>query len=610
MSKRPEAPAWDRIRTLYRVFGPYLGPYRRQIVLAYAALAASVGAAALRPWPLKFILDGVILRKRSVDESIPFFPGNLDAWDPHWLVLLFCVMLVAIALVESTAGYFQKLLFARVGHSATTDVLEHTFTHLQTLPRGGRDSGSGDLIVRLTSDVKTMRDLLVEHVQKLGTYGLTFATIVSIMLWLNPRLTLIGLAVVPVIWVVSWRFSSAIRKAARQKRTREGAVASVVHENLNALAVIQAFTREEHERRRFREQAQESLEANVESSRLGGAFNRAVQLLNVGGTALVVGFGAMRVLDGQLSPGDLVVFAAYMNDLYKPIQSLSELSVQFMDSLVSGERVLEVLETAPRIHDGAGAVAAPRFRGQIEFDNVTFGYQRDCPVLRGLSFLIGPGETVALVGGSGSGKSTILQLILRFHDPWEGRVLIDGRDVRDFQLRSLREQISIVLQDSFLFRRTVGENIAYGRPGASPAEVRAAAEAAHAHEFIEQLPEGYETMLDESGANLSGGERQRIALARAFLRDAPILLMDEPTSGLDTVTESQLSGALEDLTHGKTTIMIAHRLSSIENADRILVLDRGCVAEEGTHEELIARDGLYRSLHEAQERSEPDAIAR
>jgi ATP-binding cassette, subfamily B, bacterial len=608
MSERQEAPAWERIRKLYRVFGPYARPYRKQILLAYVALAGSVGAAAMRPWPLKFILDGVILRKRSLEETVPFFPGNLDNWDPHWLIFLFCALLVAIALIESTAGYFQKLLFARVGHSATTDVLEHTFTHLQTLPRGGRESGSGDLIVRLTSDVKTMRDLLVEHVQKLGTYGLTFATIVVIMLWLNVRLTLIGLAVVPVIWAVSWFFSRAIRKAAKRKRTREGAVASVVHENLSALAVIQAFTREEHERKRFRVQAQESLEANVESSRLGGAVNRAVQLLNVGGTALVVGFGAMRVLDGQLSPGDLVVFAAYMNDLYKPIQNLSELSVQFMDSLVSGERVLEVLETTPRIQDRPGAIPAPRFRGEIAFENVTFGYQRDCPVLRKLSFRVQPGETVALVGGSGSGKSTIMQLILRFHDPWEGRVLIDGRDVRDFQLRSLREQVSIVLQESFLFRRTVADNIAYGRPGATAAQIRAAAEAARAHEFIEQLPERYETMLDEAGSNLSGGQKQRIALARAFLRDAPILLMDEPTSGLDTVTESQLAETLDQLTRGKTTLTIAHRLSSIENAGRILVLADGCVMQEGTHAELIQQEGLYRSLHEAQERTETDHV--
>jgi ATP-binding cassette, subfamily B, bacterial len=522
-------------------------------------LAISVGATALRPWPLKYLLDSVILRKTSAD--------------PHWLVVLLCAALVVIVLIESTAGYFQKLLFARIGHSATTDVLEQTFTHLQTLPRGER--ASGDLIFRLTSDVKTMRDLLAEHQQKLAVYGLTFVTTATIMATLNWRLTLLGLAVVPVIWIVSWRFSRSIRTAARQKRTREGAVASAVHENLSGLAVIQAFAQEEQERRRFHAQAYESLEANVESSRLGGAFNRTVTLLNTIGTASVVGFGAMTVLDGRLSPGELVVFASYMTDLYKPIQNLSDQSARFLDSLVSGERVLEVLQTAPRIRDTRGAIVAPRFTGEIVFDRVTFGYEPALPVLRELSFTASPGEMVALVGGSGAGKSTILHLLLRFCDPWSGRILIDGQDIRQYKLRSLRSQIGVVLQESFLFRRSVFENIRYGKSNATEAAVRAAAKAAHADEFIEQLPHGYDTVLDELGANLSGGQRQRIALARAFLRDAPILVMDEPTSGLDHTTEAELLKTLDELTRGKTTITIAHRSSAIEAADRTLLLENG-----------------------------------
>jgi ATP-binding cassette subfamily B protein len=577
MSSPHEAPAWSRIRHLYRVFGPYVVPYRRDILLAYFMLAVSVGAAALRPWPLKYLIDAVILRKTTLHSSIPLLPSGIDSLDPRWLVLGLCALLLVIVLVESTAGYFQKLLFARVGHSATTDVLEQSFTHLATLPRGGQAPHSGDLIVRLTSDVKTMRDLLVEHVQKLGGYALTFVVTASVMASLNIRLTLLGLSVVPLIWFVSWRFSRAVRAAARQKRSREGAVASVVHESLSGLAVIQAFAREEEERRRFREHAQESLEANVESSRLGGAFNRAVTVLNTLGTALVVGFGAIRVLNGGLSPGDLVVFASYMNDLYKPIQNLSELTVQFMDSLVSGERVLEVLETAPRIHDSPGAIVAPRFEGEIIFENVTFGYEKDRPVLRNLNFRIAPGQKLALVGESGAGKSTILQLMLRFHDPWQGRVLIDGVDIRRYKLRSLRSQIAVVLQESFLFRRSVFENIAYGEPGATRAQVRAAAEAAQAHDFIERLPYGYDTVLDELGGNLSGGQRRRLALARAFLRDAPILLMDEPASGLDSATAAELASTLEDLTRGRTTITIDHGPSAGEHADRVLVLEHGSV---------------------------------
>jgi ABC-type multidrug transport system fused ATPase/permease subunit len=592
MNSGHDISAWRRIRKLYRVFGPYLRPYTHSILLAYIALAITVGAAALRPWPLKYLLDGVILHKEKLTW--------MEAVDPRWAVLILCVSLIAIAVLESTAGYFQKVLFAQVGHSTTTDVLERTFTHLQTMPRVARSARSGDLIVRLTTDVKTMRDLLVEYQQRFSTYLLTFVATAFVMTRLNWRLTLIGLSVVPVIWLVSSRFARSIRIAAEQKRTREGMVASVVHENLSGLAVIQAFAQEQNERRRFREQARESLEASVESSRLGGAFNRAIEVLNTIGTALVLGFGAIKVLNGGLSPGDLVVFAAYMNDLYKPIQNLSEISVKFMDSLVSGERVLEVLETSPHVRDLPNARSAPRFRGEIVFEDVTFGYERDQPVFRNLNFRILPGETIALVGGSGTGKSTILNLLLRFQQPSRGRILIDGENITRFTLSSLRRQISVVLQECFLFRRSVFENIQYGKSNARLAEVRAAARAAHADDFIERLPGRYRTELDELGSNLSGGQRQRIALARAFLRDAPILLMDEPTSGLDGVTESELMETLKDLKRGKTTIMIAHRLATVENADRIFVLADGKIVQEGIHADLIAQNGPYRNLYEAQ----------
>ncbi len=550
-------------------------------MLAYVALAVSVGATALRPWPLKYLLDSVILGKTR--------------YDPAWMVFCLCAALVIVVLIESTAGYFQKLLFARIGHGATTDVLEDTFVHLQTLPRGER--ASGDLIFRLTSDVKTMRDLLAEHQQKLATYGLTFIATVAVMARLNWRLTLMGLSVVPVIWIISWRYSRSIRAAARQKRKREGAVASAVHENLSGIAIIQAFAQEDQERLRFREQAHESLEANVETSRLGGAFNRTITVLNAVGTAAVVGFGAINVLEGRLTPGQLVVFASYMNDLYKPIQNLSELSVKFMDSLISGERVLEVLETAPRIRDRHGAVRAPRFKGDIVFDRVSFAYNPASPVLHDLNLHIAQGEKVVMVGGSGAGKSTILNLLLRFLDPSSGRIQIDGHDIREYRVRSLRQQIGVVLQEPFLFNRTVFENIQYGDKYATEADVRRAAEAAHADGFIQELPDGYNTVLDELGGNLSGGQRQRIALARAFLRDAPILVMDEPTTGLDNVTEADLLATLEELTRGKTTITIAHRLSMAEKADRILVLEKGQIVQEGSHQDLIAQPGLYRSLH-------------
>jgi ATP-binding cassette subfamily B protein len=322
--------------------------------------------------------------------------------------------------------------------------------------------------------------------------------------------------------------------------------------------------------------------------------------MNTLGTALVVWLGARRVLGGSLTEGDLIVFAAYVNELYVPIQNLSELAGKFMESVISGERVLELLEARPPVRDNPNSVRPKRFRGELAFDHVTYGYEGDRAVLNDISFSIAAGQMVALVGESGTGKSTILNLLLRFADPWQGRVLIDGQDIRHFRLKGLRSQVSVVLQEPVLFRRTVRENIAYGHPHASAQEVVAAAEAARAHEFIVALPEGYETVLDERGANLSGGQRQRISLARAFLRNRPLLVLDEPTTGLDAMNEAQLTETLYELAKGKTTIVIAHRLATIERADLVLVLEGGRIVQQGTHSELMRQPGRYRQMYEAQ----------
>jgi ABC-type multidrug transport system fused ATPase/permease subunit len=600
----------NRLRNVYRAFGPFLKPYRAGIAFAYIGLALSVAMALLRPWPLKLVLDAVILGRKSISEMVPFLPTALDGWDNYLLLTVLCVALVCIVLLESLFGYLQKIQFAVVGQSATTDVLEHVFTHLQTLPKGSEGRArSGDVIVRLTSDIKTVRDLLVNHVQKLGNYAMTFLSTIAVMLWMNWQLTLVALIVVPFIYAASYYFSRNIRAATTRKRRKEGDVASIVHETLHSMPVVQAFAQEDAERQRFRVEARESLDANIESVRLGGAFTRSIKVLNSIGTALVVWLGASRVLDGSMTPGDLVVFAAYLTELYTPIQNISELSVQFMESLVSGERVLDLLHTAPRIKDNPHAAKAPPFKGLVEFDHVVFGYQRGAPVLHGVSFRIEPGQSVAIVGGSGAGKSTILNLLLRFFDPWFGRVCIDGRDIAQLKLRSVRTQISVVFQDSILFRRSMRDNIAYGRPGASLTDIVNAAKAANAHDFIVSLPDGYDTMLDEQGTNLSGGQRQRIALARAFLRNAPILILDEPTSGLDAVTEAQLTQTLEELARGKTTITIAHRFSTIEKCDKVLVLDAGRIVQQGTHPELFAQPGVYRNLFEAQSVPPEESIA-
>lgn len=371
---------------------------------------------------------------------------------------------------------------------------------------------------------------------------------------------------------------------------------------MTSIAVVQAFTQEKLEKKRFAEESRQSLRAGLESTRLGGAFNRLVKILNTCGVALVVWYGALRALKGELTPGDLIVFIAYVRELYGPIDNLSELMVGFMESLVSGERILELVEMNAEIKDAPDAIEAPSFKGEVCFENVVFGYNSGEPVLRDLTFRAKPGQIVALIGSSGTGKSTVVNLLLRFFDPWEGRILIDGQDIRRFKLKSLRRQMSVVLQESILFRRTIRENIVYGKPKASFEEIVAAAKAAQIHDFIMKAPNGYETILDERGENLSGGQRQRIALARAILRNAPILILDEPVTGLDAITEAQLNKTLAPLMQGKTTFIIAHRLSTIKKADLILVIEEGKVIEQGTYTDLLRYSGLYRHLYSLQYR--------
>jgi subfamily B ATP-binding cassette protein MsbA len=364
--------------------------------------------------------------------------------------------------------------------------------------------------------------------------------------------------------------------------------------------VVKAFAREDFEQRRLEEQSLEGVEMALQARSIKAKLTPLVEIIVAFGTCLVLWFGARMVLDGSLPEGSLIVFVWYLGKMYKPMQELSKMTDTFSKAVVGYERIKEVLETEGQVQDRPDARQAPRFKGLIEFHDVTFAYESQEPVLAGVSLRIQPGQTAALVGPTGAGKTTIISLLPRFYDPTAGRITIDGRDVRTFTQKSLRQQISFVLQETVLFHGPVWNNIAYGKPNATRAEILRAAELANAHEFIEKMPEGYDTIVGERGVTLSGGQRQRIAIARAVIRDTPILILDEPSSGLDAASEKLVFDALDRLMVGKTSIVIAHRLSTIQNADVIFVIDGGRLAESGSHADLMQSGGLYVHLHELQ----------
>ena len=571
----------------------YARPHRRAIGLLVATMVADIGLELLKPWPLKLLLDNVLGHHPAPAVLVALVPG---AANPHVLALVAAGATVVIFLLATSSSALYNYFSLRIGQRMVFELAADVFEHLQRLSlRFHSRRELGDTIERVTGDAYCVSTLVTDALIPALQAVVMLVAMFVIMWALEPTLTLIAVGVLPFLVLVVRFLSDQISERGREHRDLEAGLLSVVEQTLGALPAVQAFAREELEGRRFREHAARTLRASLRSTLAGIRFEVLAGLVTALGTAAVIYVGADLALRGRLTAGTIIVFLSYLSSLYEPLESLTHTGRTVQEGVAGADRVLEILDEQPEVEDLPGAIDAP-VGGPVRYEHVSFGYEPGRPVLDDVSLEVAPGETVAIVGPTGAGKSTLIGLLVRFHDPWSGRLTIGGRDIREFRHRSLRRQVALVLQDPFILPMTVAENIAYGRPGASGAEIEAAARAARAHEFIAELPDGYDTALGERGVTLSGGERQRLSIARAFLKDAPILILDEPTSALDGRTEHALLDALERLMAGRVALLIAHRMSTVRVANQIIVLDHGRIVERGSHLQLLAGAGLYAEL--------------
>lgn len=582
---------FQSLRRVVSHFGRHLAPFKTKLVLSTLALFGVSFMTLLRPWPLKLIFDYVLGGKHFHHNSIL---APLMNAGPYTVIFIAAGGVLAIAALNGFFEYSQNILGKTAGHGVTAAIRLQLFSHIQNLPQSYHDySETGELLTRLTGDINLLQDLMVETLIRLISQFVIIIGMLVMVFALDWQLALVIVAVMPFFIVAAFKFSGEIKSAAGKQREKYGRLVASMEETLSGISQVKVFTQEKSREKLIGKSISRDFKAGLKATKISARYARVVDIISALGTALVLLFGAHKALRGSISPGDLIIFVSYLRGIYRPVKTVADLSAKIAKSVVRGEKIMELLEIEPEVKDRENAISARYIKGDIRFENVDFWYVENSPVLLDLNLRIPAGKTTVIIGPTGAGKSTVAKLLLRLYETRGGKVIIDNHDISEYGIKSLRKRVTTLTQDIYLFRGTLAENIAFGKPKASTEEIEEAARIAGADGFIRKFPEGYDTLVGEGGVTLSGGQRQRISFARAALRNSPIMIFDEPATGLDIHAEKEAKDALRAMKENRTICIITHRLNFLDLADWTIFIRDGHLVEQGFPGDLLENRGEF-----------------